>query len=89
MKLSITVTDLWRVQECFEQLFKGAYLGNLETKQSFLCAKRRPDLIHIPMKMHDDIGTVTELWSVQECFWTEAQTDGQTELYHNTSVLSC
>ena len=26
-----------------------------KVEQSFLCAKHRPDLIYIPMKLHEDI----------------------------------
>ena len=28
---------------------------------------RRPDLIQIPLKLHEDTPTVTELWRIQEC----------------------
>ena len=35
-------------------------------KQSFLCTTHRHDIIHIPIKLHED----TELWGVQECLGT-------------------
>ena len=28
---------------------------------------RRPDLIQIPLQLHEDTPTVTELWRIQEC----------------------
>ena len=34
---------------------KGHSLETKKEEQSFLCATRRPDLIHIPIKFHEDI----------------------------------
>ena len=34
-------------------------------EQSLLYATRRPDLIHISIKLHEDIPTVTALWHTQ------------------------
>lgn len=50
-------------------------------EQSFLCAIRRPDLIHTPIKLHEDI---------PEGYWVMGDTrffmDGRTAPYKNTSV---
>ena len=45
-----------------KKLSKGKKLGNLEVGTLiFLCATHRPVLIHIPVKYHVDILTVTEI----------------------------
>ena len=36
-------------------------------EQSFLCTAHRHDPIHIPIKLHEDTPTITDLWCVQEC----------------------
>ena len=37
-------------------------------EQSFLCVTHpHCDLIHIPIKLHEDIPNGTELWRLQEC----------------------
>ena len=41
-------------------------------EQSFLCVTRRLDLISVPVNLHEDFLTFSELWSVPELF-----TDGQ------------
>ena len=56
MKISQTVTESWRVQECLEKINKRGITWKLRKReQSFLCATCRPDLIHIPIKLHEDI----------------------------------
>ena len=50
------VTELWHIQECLEKINQRDITWKLrESEQSFLCATRRPDLIHIPLKLHEDI----------------------------------
>ena len=54
MKISITVTELWHIQE----YWKKSKRHNSKIKkgeQSFLCRACRPDLIHIPVMFHEDI----------------------------------
>ena len=63
MKLYITVTELWRVQEFFLTIFKVAYLRKGE--QSFLCGTRCLDLVCIHIKYLED------------CLRTDRQMDGQ------------
>ena len=63
MKISLTVTELWHIQECLEKS-KG---HNLETKKrgtTILCVAYCSDPIHIPMKLHKDIpcGTFKNGW---------------------------
>ena len=49
MKISLTVNDLWGVQECSEKINQRRITWKLRKReQSFLCATCRPDLIHIP-----------------------------------------
>ena len=56
MKISLTVTELWYVQECLGKINPRGITRKLgKGKQSFLCVTCRPDLIHIPIKLHEDI----------------------------------
>ena len=56
MKISLAVTELWRIQECFEKINQSGMIWKLRKgKQSLLCTTCRPDLIHIPIKLHEDI----------------------------------
>ena len=56
MKISLMVTKLWRVQECLEKNNQSGITWKLRNgEQSFLCVIRRLDLIHIPIKLHEDI----------------------------------
>ena len=56
MKISLTVTELWRVQECLEKINQRGETWKLRKgEQLFLCGTHRPDLIHIPIKLHEDI----------------------------------
>ena len=56
MKTFLMVMVLWRMQECLEKNNqRGLNLKLGKGGQPFLCATRRPDLIHIPIKFHEDI----------------------------------
>ena len=55
MRISLTATDLWRVQE-WKQINGRAISWKLRKGDlSFLCVTRCPDLIHIPIKLQEDI----------------------------------
>ena len=50
------VTDLWSVQEYLEKINQRGITWKLRKgEQSFLCMTHRLDLIHIPMKLHENI----------------------------------
>ena len=50
------VTELWSLQEYLEEINqRGVTLKLRKREQSFLCAKCRLDLRHIPIKLHEDI----------------------------------
>ena len=56
MEISITATELWRVQESLgKNNQKDIARKQRKGEQSFLCATRRPDLIHIAIKVGEDI----------------------------------
>ena len=57
MKISQTVYELWRIQDCLEKINQRGIPWKLirKGKQSFLCLTHHPDLIHIPIKLHEDI----------------------------------
>ena len=56
MKISLTVTELWRIQECLEKNKQRGITWKLrKEEQSFLLATRCHDLEHIPIKLHEDI----------------------------------
>ena len=56
MKISLMVIELWRVQECLQKNNQRGITWKLrKEEQSFLCATRRRDLIHILIKLHEDI----------------------------------
>ena len=56
MKISLTVTELWCVQECLKKINERGITWKLrKRKQSFLCMTRRRDQIHILIKLHEDI----------------------------------
>ena len=49
------VTELWHVQECLKKNNQRGITWKLSKgEQSFLCSTHRPDLIHIPTKLHKD-----------------------------------
>ena len=53
---TLTVTELWRVQECLGKFSQRGITNKLRRGgQSYLCATRHPDLMHIPIKLHEDI----------------------------------
>ena len=55
MKIPLTVTELWCVQECLEKNNKKGITWKLRRgEQSFLCATHHHDQIHIPIKLADD-----------------------------------
>ena len=69
MKISLIVTELWRIQECLKKINQRGITWKIRKGvQSFLCGTRCRDLIHILIKLHEDILKVTELCRVQE-FW--------------------
>ena len=48
--------ELWFIQECLEKLNQRGKTSKLRKgEQSFLCWTRRPDLIHISIKLREDI----------------------------------
>ena len=56
MKVSQTVTELCSVQECLGKNNQRGITQKLgKGEQSFLCMTRPPDLIHIPIQLHEDI----------------------------------
>ena len=56
MKISLTVTELWPLQECFEKIIQRGITWKLRKgEQAFLCETHRRGLIHIPMKLYKDI----------------------------------
>ena len=64
MKISKTVTELWGIQECLENINQKGITWKLrKSEQSFLCVRHSPDLIHIPIKLPEG----TEIWRVKEC----------------------
>ena len=79
MKIFLTVTELWHVQECLEKINQRGITWKLRKgEQSFLCATCRPDLIHIPINLHEDI---LNSYCVMER--TRMLKDGQTAPCHN------
>ena len=76
MKISLTVTELWRVQECLENNNQSGITWKQRGSKLFLCALRRPDLIHIPTKLHEDIPN--GYWVMRRTrMLTDVRTDGQ------------
>ena len=66
MKISLTVTELWCVHECLEEINQRGIAWKLRKREkSFLCATHQPDLIHIPIKLHE------------ECLQMDGQADGR------------
>ena len=66
MKIFQTVTELWGEQEIFgKKNQKGKTLKLKKEGKSFLHVTHRLYLIHIPIKLHEDIMKVSQLWSVQ------------------------
>ena len=56
MKISLAITELWLMQECFEKIIQRGITWKLRKgEQSFLFETHRRGLIHIPMKLHKDI----------------------------------
>ena len=53
MKTSPMVTELQQIQECLEKNNQNCKVRKGE--QLFLYTTRRHDLIHIPIKLHEDI----------------------------------
>ena len=52
------VTELQRIQECLEKNNKRGITWKVQKgEQLFLYMTSRPDLIHIPIKLHEDIPT--------------------------------
>ena len=54
MKICITDTELWCVQEFFLQFSKGYNSETKKGEQSFLCGTLCLDLIYIYIKYHSD-----------------------------------
>ena len=55
MKISQMVTELCHVQKSGKINQRGITWKLRKGEQSFLCTKHCPDLIHIPIKLHEDI----------------------------------
>ena len=53
----LTVAELWGVQKCLEKTNnqRSMTLKLRKAEQSFLCATRRFDLMHIPIKLHEEL----------------------------------
>ena len=67
MKTYMTVTELWCVQDFFYNNQSGITQKLRKGEQSFLYeAILSIDLILIPIKLHEDIPMITDLWDVQE-----------------------
>ena len=64
MKISITVTETWHIQECSEKFNQRGILRKRE--QLFLCMTRVPDLIDIPINSMKISLMITKLWCIQE-----------------------
>ena len=55
MKLPQTVTELWSVQDYVEKFNQRGITRKHKGGAIILMRARRPDLIHIPGKLHEDI----------------------------------
>ena len=56
MKIPLMVTELCRVQEFWKKINQRVITWKQRKReQSFLCVTHRPDLIHTPIKLHEDI----------------------------------
>ena len=65
MKIFLTVTKIWGVQECLEKINQRGITGKLRKgKQWFLCRTHCLGLIYISIKLHEDIPNVL---GVMEC----------------------
>ena len=89
--ISRTVTESWCVQEKKTKqknnkkkkkkkkkktTTKGITWKLRKGEQLFLCSTRRPDLIHIPIKLHEDIPNgYTVMWRPR--IFMDGQTDGR------------
>ena len=62
MKISPMVTELWSLQECLEKKNNQRVITWKLRKgeQSFLCVTHGRDLIHILLKLHEDIPEAVE-----------------------------
>ena len=56
----------WRRSTCLRDQCYDVGCHPWKGKQSFLYATHRPDIIHIPVKYHENIPNSYQLWSVQE-----------------------
>ena len=57
MNIFLSVIELWKVQECLGEKInqRGITRKLRKGKQLFLCLSCHLDLMHIPIKLHDDI----------------------------------
>ena len=56
MKISLTLIELRHKQECLEKINQRGITWQLRKgEQLFLCATSHPNLIHIPIKLNEDI----------------------------------
>ena len=80
--ISITVTELWRVQEYLEKVNQRGIIWKLRKgDQSFLCVMHHHDLIHIPIKLHEDIlNGLQSYGAYKNCLLTDRR-------HNNTSVF--
>ena len=87
------VTELWCVQDFFYNNQRGIAQKLRKGQLSFLYATHCLHLILIPIKLHEDISTVTDLWGVQRYFGKpkrhnlEAKTGETTTLSYDTLSL--
>ena len=53
----LNIAKLWRVRECLEKINQSGITQKLREGegQSFLCTTHHPDLIDIPINLHEDI----------------------------------
>ena len=82
MKISLTVTDLWSVQECLEKINQRSITRKLRKGEQSLCL----NLINIPLKLHEDMPNGYCIMEHTRRI-VYGQMDGQTAPRYNTSVF--